>query len=135
MLKCFEYVYKISTTSPPRLVQSREGLIILAATNRLDQVDPALCRPGRFDRLIALKAPTEAGRLAILRVQTRTMPLEEDVNLIQVAQRSEGFSGADIASLARMAALSALEEDLHACRISMRHFVAAFDLVQASLVV
>lgn len=83
------------------------GVILLAATNRPDVLDPALLRPGRFDRQVVLDAPDMRGRLAILRVHTRGKPVASDVDLESIAQSTPGFSGADLANAVNEAALTA----------------------------
>jgi transitional endoplasmic reticulum ATPase len=88
-----------------------EGVVVVGATNRVDDVDPALRRGGRFDREIEVGVPDEAGRREVLTVHTRGMPLAADVDLDTVAARTHGFVGADLASLAREAAMSALRRD------------------------
>jgi transitional endoplasmic reticulum ATPase len=88
-----------------------EGVVVVGATNRVDDLDPALRRGGRFDREIEVGVPDEAGRREILTVHTRAMPLAPDVDLDAVAARTHGFVGADLASLAREAAMSALRRD------------------------
>ncbi len=84
-----------------------EGVVVLAATNRPDVLDPALLRPGRFDRTIMVHPPDHKGRLAILRVHTRKVPLAKDVDLDQVAASTPGMTGADLANLVNEAALLA----------------------------
>src|SRR5690606_4786326 len=81
------------------------GVILIAATNRPDVLDPALLRPGRFDRQIQVDAPDLAGRKRILDVHSRGKPLYEDVDLLAVARRTPGFSGADLANVLNEAAL------------------------------
>lgn len=81
---------------------------VIAATNRLDVLDPAILRPGRFDRIIELPLPDTQGRLEILRIHTRRTPLAEDVDLVEIAKLTEGFSGADIRNLVVEAAYSAI---------------------------
>jgi cell division protease FtsH len=83
------------------------GVIVLGATNRPDVLDPALLRPGRFDRRVAVQPPDAAGREKIVRVHTRSLPLGDDVDLIQIAQSTPGMVGADLANLANEAALLA----------------------------
>jgi cell division protease FtsH len=83
------------------------GVIVLGATNRPDVLDPALLRPGRFDRRVAVQPPDAAGREKILRVHTRSLPLDDDVGLAQIAQSTPGMVGADLANLANEAALLA----------------------------
>ncbi|WP_080843574.1 ATP-dependent zinc metalloprotease FtsH [Cytobacillus gottheilii] len=86
---------------------ANEGIIIIAATNRPDILDPALLRPGRFDRQITVDRPDVTGREAVLRVHARNKPLDESVNLKSIAQRTPGFSGADLENLLNEAALVA----------------------------
>ncbi|WP_297523628.1 AAA family ATPase, partial [Thermococcus sp.] len=93
-------------------IQENSGVVVIGATNRPDIIDPALLRPGRFDRLILVPAPDEKARLEIFRVHTRKVPLAEDVNLEELAKRTEGYSGADIEALVREAALIAMRRAL-----------------------
>lgn len=86
---------------------ANEGIIIVAATNRPDILDPALLRPGRFDRQITVDRPDVRGREAVLKVHSRNKPLDESVNLKAIAQRTPGFSGADLENLLNEAALVA----------------------------
>ncbi|MEU3500490.1 ATP-dependent zinc metalloprotease FtsH [Streptomyces hundungensis] len=86
-----------------------EGVIVLAATNRPDVLDPALTRPGRFDRIVHVSPPDRGGREAILRIHTREIPLARDVDLEQVARTTPGMTGADLANLANEAALLAVK--------------------------
>ncbi|MFE5091604.1 ATP-dependent zinc metalloprotease FtsH [Streptomyces sp. NPDC056638] len=86
-----------------------EGVVVLAATNRADVLDPALTRPGRFDRIVQVSPPDRGGREAILEIHTRQIPLAEDVNLAQVAGTTPGMTGADLANLANEAALLAVK--------------------------
>jgi cell division protease FtsH len=87
--------------------ESNEGVILIAATNRIDVLDPALLRPGRFDRRVTVGSPDVRGRLGILKVHTGKTPLDEDVNLEVVAKGTPGFTGADLANLVNEAALNA----------------------------
>ncbi|MCC6438003.1 MAG: ATP-dependent zinc metalloprotease FtsH [Acidimicrobiales bacterium] len=87
------------------------GVVVLAATNRPDVLDPALLRPGRFDRQVVIPLPNQAERLAILRVHCRSKQLEPDVDLVKVARSTPGFSGADLANLANEAAIVAVRDD------------------------
>ncbi|CAM5584490.1 ATP-dependent zinc metalloprotease FtsH OS=Streptomyces alboniger OX=132473 GN=ftsH PE=3 SV=1 [Streptomyces alboniger] len=86
-----------------------EGVIVLAATNRSDILDPALTRPGRFDRVVNVSPPDRGGREAILRIHTRAIPLADDVDLAQVARTTPGMTGAELANLANEAALVAVK--------------------------
>jgi cell division protease FtsH len=87
--------------------EGNEGIIIIAATNRPDVLDPALLRPGRFDRQVVVPQPDLNGRTAILKVHTKNIPLDESINLEQIARGTPGFSGADLANLVNEAALIA----------------------------
>ncbi|MCL6567222.1 MAG: ATP-dependent zinc metalloprotease FtsH [Acidobacteriia bacterium] len=91
--------------------ESNEGVILIAATNRPDVLDPALLRPGRFDRRIVVPRPDLKGREEILRVHTRKVPLAEDVDLSLIARGTPGFSGADLANLVNEAALWAARQN------------------------
>ncbi|MER6998053.1 ATP-dependent zinc metalloprotease FtsH [Streptomyces sp. NPDC000410] len=86
-----------------------EGVVVLAATNRADVLDPALTRPGRFDRIVQVSPPDRGGREAILRIHTREIPLAEGVDLAQVARTTPGMTGAELANLANEAALLAVK--------------------------
>ena len=88
-----------------------EGIIVMAATNRVDILDPAILRPGRFDRKIAVGRPDAGGREEILKVHAKSKPLAEDVDLKQVAQTTAGFTGADLENLLNEAAIRAARED------------------------
>ncbi|AQX52942.1 ATP-dependent zinc metalloprotease FtsH [Priestia flexa] len=90
---------------------ANEGIIIIAATNRPDILDPALLRPGRFDRQITVDRPDVNGREAVLKVHARNKPLDENVNLNAIAMRTPGFSGADLENLLNEAALVAARQD------------------------
>ena len=88
-----------------------EGIIVMAATNRVDILDPAILRPGRFDRTIAVGAPDVRGREEILKVQAKGKPLGDDVDLAQIAQTTAGFTGAELENLLNEAAILAAKED------------------------
>ena len=105
-----------------------EGVVVLAATNRADVLDPALLRPGRFDRTIMVHAPDQKGRLEILRVHTRKVPLAGDVNLETLAAATPGMTGADLANLVNEAALLAAKRGLKA--VTGRELLDAVEKVQ-----
>ncbi len=90
--------------------EASKGIVVIGATNRPDILDPALRRPGRFDRHITIERPDPEGRLEILRIHSTGKPLAEDVDLARVAQRTPGFTGADLASVVNEAALLAIRE-------------------------
>ena len=110
---------------------------VIMATNRPDTLDPALLRPGRFDRLIYVPPPDAAARLSILRLHTRDIPLGPDVDLAQIASELidiQGFSGADVAGFVHRAALHAIEEDVMKCdSVCLRHFELAARGAKASV--
>ena len=107
--------------------ESNQGIIILAATNRPDVLDPALLRPGRFDRQVVVPQPDVRGRLEILKVHTRGIPVDERVSLEKIARGTPGFSGADLANLVNEAALFAARKSKNA--VEMSDFEAAKDKV------
>ena len=107
--------------------ETNEGVILIAATNRPDVLDPALLRPGRFDRRIVVDRPDINGRLGILRVHTKNFPLADDVDLEVVARGTPGFAGADLANLVNEAALIAARRDKK--KVGMEDFEYAKDKV------
>ncbi|WP_374713703.1 AAA family ATPase [Symbiobacterium terraclitae] len=108
-------------------VDEEVQVLVMGATNRVDMMDPALLRPGRFDRTVSVDLPDKEARLAILRLHTRQKPLGADVDLEAIARQTFGFSGAHLESLANEAAILALREGLDEVR--QRHFVEAVDKV------
>ena len=106
---------------------SNEGVILMAATNRPDVLDPALLRPGRFDRRVVVNRPDVRGREGILRVHTRKIPLSKDVDLMVLARGTPGFSGADLSNLANEAALFAARQNRKV--VTMHDFELAKDKV------
>ena len=107
--------------------ESNEGVILIAATNRPDVLDPALLRPGRFDRRVMVARPDVKGREGILQVHTKKIPLSEDVNVSVLARGTPGFSGADLANLVNEAALTAARYDQQS--VTMLDFEGAKDKV------
>ncbi|MFF1494071.1 ATP-dependent zinc metalloprotease FtsH [Streptomyces sp. NPDC058304] len=105
-----------------------EGVVVIAATNRPDVLDPALTRPGRFDRTVSVSPPDRAGREAILRIHTRDIPLAADVDLDQVARTTPGMTGADLANLANEAALLAVKRKQG--HVTQADFMDALEKVQ-----
>jgi cell division protease FtsH len=106
---------------------SRKGVIIMGATNRPEVLDPALLRPGRFDRRIVVPRPDVNGRLGILKVHTKKTPLEQAVDLLQIARGTPGFSGADLENLVNEAALYAARRNRE--RLAIEDFEFAKDKV------
>ncbi len=109
------------------------NVVVIAATNRPDILDPALLRPGRFDRLIYVPPPDKEARLQIFRIHTRHMPLAEDVDLEKLAEITEGYTGADIEAVCREAAMIALREEFKIRPIRMEHFMKALKAIPPSL--
>jgi len=104
-----------------------ENVIVMAATNRPDILDPALLRPGRFDRRVTVDLPTQRDRVAILRIHAREKPLSDDTDLEKIARGTPGFSGADLENLLNEAALLAAREQMD--RIEPRHVGEAIDKI------
>jgi transitional endoplasmic reticulum ATPase len=130
-------------------LESRGQIIVIGATNIPNTLDPALRRPGRFDREISIPIPDKNGRLHILQIHTRGMPLSEDVSLEKLAEITHGFVGADLQALAREAAMSALRkilpkidyemsdipyETLHTLEVTMDNFLEAMKEVEPSAI-
>ncbi|MFC7133838.1 MULTISPECIES: CDC48 family AAA ATPase [Salinibaculum] len=113
-------------------LEEREQVVVIGATNRVDAVDPALRRGGRFDREIEIGVPDETGRREILDVHTRNMPLAPDVDLDRIAARTHGFVGADVASLAREAGMSALRRDPDELSVTREDFETAMAAIEPS---
>jgi cell division protease FtsH len=107
--------------------ETNEGVILIAATNRPDVLDPALLRPGRFDRRVVVPRPDVKGREGILRVHTRRVPIGDDVNIELLARQTPGFAGADLENLVNEAALLAARENRD--KVSMSEFEIAKDKV------
>jgi len=105
--------------------EGHEAVIVIAATNRPDVLDPALLRPGRFDRHVTLDLPDRNDRLAILKVHTRNVPLDKDVDLAQIAAGASGFSGADLKNLVNEAAMFAARSNRQ--HVGMQDFEEARD--------
>ena len=103
-------------------LEEMQGVVVIGATNRPTLLDPALLRPGRFDELIYIPVPEEEGRLRILEIHTRKMPLGGDVDLAEIARRTRGYTGADLENLVRRAGLQALRENVETNEVPMRFF-------------
>lgn len=120
-------------------IQPLRRVVVIAATNRPDLLDPALLRPGRFDKLIYVPPPDYKARVEIFKVHTRKLPLAEDVNLEELARKTEGYTGADIAAVCKEAAMLALREvytktgSLQVTKVEMRHFLEALNKIPPSL--
>jgi transitional endoplasmic reticulum ATPase len=109
------------------------SVVVIGATNRPNLVDPALLRPGRFDELIYVAVPDEAGRRHILGIHTAKMPLADDVDLDSLARRTDRFTGADLEDLVRRAGLFALRASMEAAKVAMADFDRALEETRASV--
>jgi len=114
-------------------LEELEDVMVVAATNRPDMIDPALIRSGRFDRLVLLGAPEQKERREILNIHTRDVPMDENVNLEEVAEITEGYVGSDLETIAREAALIALREDDEAETVKMPHVRSALEKVRPTI--
>jgi transitional endoplasmic reticulum ATPase len=114
-------------------LEELRGVVVIAASNRPGLLDPALLRPGRFDELIYVPVPELEGRRHILGIHTRDMPLSVDVDLDAVAERTEGYTGADLEDVVRRAGLQALRENLEVESVDMRFFEEALKATRASV--
>ncbi|HMK46521.1 MAG TPA: CDC48 family AAA ATPase [Methanocella sp.] len=110
-----------------------EGVVVIGASNRPDIIDPALLRPGRFDRLVYVGAPSKEGRESILKIHTRSMPLASDVDLGQIAELTENYVGSDLEAICREAAMLALRESFEAKEVASRHFQEAIKKVKPTM--
>jgi transitional endoplasmic reticulum ATPase len=110
-------------------IMTLEDVVIIAATNRPDIVDPAVLRPGRFDRLIYVPEPDEKARLEIFKIYTKDMPLAKDVDLAELARKTKSYSGADIEAVCREAALIALRRDINSKQVTLADFQKALEKI------
>ncbi|MBU2496433.1 MAG: CDC48 family AAA ATPase [Nanoarchaeota archaeon] len=113
-------------------LEELNDIVVLAATNRPDMLDSALLRPGRFDRIIFSGLPDRKARLEIFKIHTKTMPLEK-VDLEKLAEKTEGYVGADIEAVCREAGMLALRENIDATQVKLKHFNAALNKIRASI--
>jgi len=111
-------------------LEELQDVVVIAATNRPDILDPALLRPGRFDRHVKVEDPDKEARLAIFKVHTKDMPLAEDVDLEKLAEKTEGYVGADIEAICREAAMLTLREDMNAKKVPMKNFMKALKKIK-----
>jgi transitional endoplasmic reticulum ATPase len=114
-------------------LEELQSVVVIGATNRPNLIDPALLRPGRFDELVYVAVPDEAGRRHILSIHTAKMPLADDVDLDDLASRTDRFTGADLEDLVRRAGLFALRETLQVEKVTQVHFDKALDETRASV--
>jgi len=114
-------------------LEDLRDVVVIGSTNRPDILDASLLRPGRFDRIVLVKAPDTNSRLEIFKVHAKDMPLASDVNLQTLAERTEGYAGADIEGVCKEAAIFALREDMKAKEVRFQHFEQALKKVPPSI--
>ncbi len=114
-------------------IESLVNVVVIGASNRPDIIDPAILRPGRFDRLIYVPAPDYATRLQILKIHTRNMPLTPDVDMAQITSQTAGYSGADIEAICREAGLISLRRDIETKSVTLEDFRDAMERVKPSV--
>ncbi|MEM5777321.1 MAG: AAA family ATPase, partial [Candidatus Aenigmatarchaeota archaeon] len=124
-------------------IESNQGIVVIGATNRIDSIDEALRRPGRFDKEIEIPIPDENSRIEILEIHTRNMPLHKDVDIIELAKICYGFTGADMEALCKEAAMNALNRIIQnsndysltsniSIEVTMDDFIKALNLIEPS---
>jgi transitional endoplasmic reticulum ATPase len=114
-------------------IESLVNVVVIGASNRPDIIDPAILRPGRFDRLIYVPAPDHATRLQIIKIHTRNMPLAPDVDLDQITSQTGGYSGADVEAVCREAGLISLRRDIDTKSVTIEDFRDAMERVKPSV--
>ena len=114
-------------------LEGLEGVIIIGATNRPDIIDPALMRPGRFDRHVYVPVPDADTKKMIFKIHTKKMPLAKDIHIADFIKKSENYVGADIEAVCREAAINALRADMNAKEVTIKDFDAAFEKVKGSV--
>jgi transitional endoplasmic reticulum ATPase len=114
-------------------IETLENVVVIAATNRPDILDPAILRPGRFDRLIYVPAPDQKTLEQIFKIYTASMPLDKTVNIQDLTRMTLGYSGADVEAVCREAALNALRRNVEAKEVSADNFTAAMEYIRPSI--
>ncbi len=114
-------------------IEENSDIVIIGATNRPDILDTAILRPGRFDRILLVGPTDKKGRLDILKIHTKNMPLAKDVNIDELAEKTEGYVGSDLEALCREAAMLALRKDINVKQVSSVHFEEAMAKVKPSV--
>ncbi|MBU1252195.1 MAG: CDC48 family AAA ATPase [Nanoarchaeota archaeon] len=114
-------------------LEDLKDVLVIGATNRPDMLDPAVLRPGRFDKILLIGAPEEEGRLQILKIHTMNMPLDKSVDLKDIAKKAIGFTGADLEAFVREAALISLRESMDSKVVKKKHFDEALKKIKPSV--
>jgi transitional endoplasmic reticulum ATPase len=114
-------------------LEDMKDVLVIGATNRPDMIDPALLRPGRFDKILLVTSPEEKGRHDILKIHTKKMPLAKDVNLVEISKGMNSYTGADIEAVVREAAMISLRENKESKFVKKKHFEDALKKIQPSV--
>src|SRR2546425_2861319 len=114
-------------------IEALVNVVVIGASNRPDMIDPAILRPGRFDRLIFVPAPDHATRLQILKIHTRNMPLAKDVDVDQITSQAAGYSGADLEGVCREAGVISFGGDIETNSVTMGDFWDGFGRIKPSM--
>lgn len=114
-------------------IEENSDIVIIGATNRPDILDAAILRPGRFDRILLVGPTDKKGRLEVIKIHTKNMPLAKDVDIEELAERTEGYVGSDLEALAREAAMLALRKNIDAKQVTKEHFEEAMAKVKPSV--
>jgi transitional endoplasmic reticulum ATPase len=114
-------------------IESLQNVLVIAATNRPDILDPAVLRPGRFDRMIYVPSPDLDSLKEIFKIHTHSMPLSRDIDLDELARKAQGYSGADVEAICREAAIDALRTDIDSTEVTLRDFNKAMERVAPSI--
>eukprot|EP00026_Physarum_polycephalum_P023022 Phypoly_transcript_27652.p1 GENE.Phypoly_transcript_27652~~Phypoly_transcript_27652.p1 ORF type:complete len:151 (+),score=22.09 Phypoly_transcript_27652:42-455(+) len=110
-----------------------KDVTLLAATNRPDRIDPALLRPGRFDRILYVAPPGKEERVEIIEIYIKKIPHSDDVNVDVIADKTMGYSGAEVAAVCREASMCAMLENVNADLVGMRHFTTAITNIKPGI--
>ncbi|MDD5111848.1 MAG: CDC48 family AAA ATPase [Candidatus Altiarchaeota archaeon] len=113
-------------------IEPLENVVVLGSTNRPDILDPSILRPGRFDRLVLVPAPDRDARLEVFKIHTKDMPMD-DIDLSTLADKTEGYTGADIEAICREAGMFALRENIESSKVTKKHFEKAFQKIKSSV--
>ena len=114
-------------------IEDLKNIMVIGATNRPDMLDPALLRPGRFDRVLLVDVPSKEGRKKIIEIHTKNMPLGKNVKISELVKKTEGFVGADMENLVKEAGMLALRKNLNAKEVKMEDFEEALMKVKPSV--
>src|SRR2546429_6948578 len=114
-------------------IEALVNVVVIGASNRPDMIDPAILRPGRFDRLIFVPPPDHATRLQILKIHTRNMPLAEGVDIDQITSQAAGYSGADLEAVCREAGLISFRRKIETKKGTKEGFYNSFEKEQTSI--